>query len=241
MAEAWQSIETPWHLLVALHVYALTVAALTWLMVDARRRDRHSVVWAIATVLLGIFVLLPWLFVRRRYPVVNTLSTPMVGRVAAVALTLIVGVNVFTTAFKEFAFQVARVEGQAMSPTFHDQDRLIVNKLVYVTREPQVGEVVMMRYPRNPERNFIKRIVAAGGDTVRIENGRIYRNHQPLLEPFVVERNVSSDTWGPAVIPAGHYFVLGDKRNNSSDSRHWGFVPRDHVLGRAGWVWYRAN
>lgn len=128
-----------------------------------------------------------------------------------------------------------------MAPTFLDQDRLIVNKFVYVSGEPQIGEVVMLRYPVNPERSFIKGIIAAGGDTVRVENGQVYRNDEPLVEPFVAEGNASRDHWGPQIVPAGHYFVLGDKRNNSSGSRHWGFVPRHHIVGRAGFVWYRVK
>ena len=241
MADLWQFSDNPWPLVIALHVFALYVLAVAWLMIDATRRDRRSFVWGLSTVFFGLFVVVPWLVVRRRSPVVRSATTPVVMRAVALAMALVIGGDLGRSAFTRFGFQVARIEGQAMSPTLHDQDRLIVNKLIYVTGEPQVGEVVMLRYPVNPDRSFIKRIVAAGGDTVRIENGQVHRNDQLLAEPFVVEGNASRDDWGPQVVPEGHYFVLGDKRNNSSDSRHWRFVPRDHILGRAGWVWYRNN
>ncbi len=241
IADMRRFLDDPWLLVLALIVYTVHVLGLAWVMIDARRRDRRSVVWGLFTVFLGLVVLLPWVVVRRKYPVVRDVTASTVRRVAVLALILVASVDIVGTAFREFAFQVARVEGQAMSPTLQDQDRLIVNKLAYVTGEPQLGEIAMMRYPKDPTRSFIKRIIAAGGDTVRIENGQVYRNDEPLVEPFVTERNASRDDWGPQVVPEGHYFMLGDKRNNSSDSRHWGFVPRDHILGRAGWVWYRNN
>lgn len=241
MAETWPLSDNFFVLLIVMFLYAGYVLAVAWLMIDARRRDRRSAVWGFLTVFFGLFVLLPWLVVRRRHPVVRELTGATVGRITVLALVLVVGGYLARAAFTEFVFQFARVEGQAMSPTLHDQDRLIINKFTYVTGEPRVGEVVMMRYPVNPERSFVKRIIAAGGDTVRLENGRVYRNDQPLVEPFVVEGNASRDDWGPQVVPEGHYFMLGDKRNNSSDSRHWGFVPRDHIVGRASWVWYRLN
>ena len=239
MGQMGQITDNPLLLVLGLIVYAVNVLGLAWLMLDARRRDRRWMVWGLFTVFLGLVVLLPWFVIRRRYPVVRDVPTSTLRGVAALAFALVVIVNLAGTAIREFVFQVARVDGSAMSPTLHDQDRLLVNKLVYLSHEPQIGEVVMMRYPSDPTRSFIKRIIAGGGDTVRIENGQVYRNDQPLVEPFVAPDNASRDDWGPEVVPQDHYFMLGDRRNNSSDSRHWGFVPRDHILGRAGWVWYR--
>jgi signal peptidase I len=241
MLSSWHLSDNPWPLVIALHVYALHVLGVAWLMIDAKRRDCRSVVWGAFTLFFGLLVLLPWLVVRRRYPVVRPITRSGGARFVALAIALVVSADVGWTAFRELAFQVARIEGSAMSPTLRDQDRLIINKLAYQFGAPQVGDVVMMQYPKDPTRSFVKRIIAASGDTVRSENGQVYRNDTPLFEPFIAEENASRDDWGPQVVPEGHYFVLGDKRNNSSDSRHWGFVPRDHILGRAGVVWYRRR
>ena len=133
---------------------------------------------------------------------------------------------VYATLIVTFGFQVARVEGQSMAPTLADQDRLIVNKLAYRLGEPQRGDIVMLYYPLNPDKSFVKRVIAEEGDTVRIVDGRVYVNDVPMRDDYVPAEYRSHDDWGPQVIPEGYYFVMGDHRNNSSDSRHWGFVPK---------------
>ena len=137
-----------------------------------------------------------------------------------------------------FVFQVARVEGQSMAPTLEDQDRLIVNKLVYRIGEPRRGDIVMLYYPLNPEKSFVKRVIAEEGDTVRIVDGRVYVNDIPLKDDYVPSEFRSHDDWGPQVIPEGYYFVMGDHRNNSSDSRHWGMVPKKYIIGKVQLRWW---
>jgi signal peptidase I len=137
-----------------------------------------------------------------------------------------------------FGFQVARVEGQSMAPTLEDQDRLIVNKLVYRIGEPRRGDIVMLYYPLNPEKSFVKRVIAEEGDTVRIVDGRVYVNDIPLKDDYVPSEYRSHDDWGPQVIPEGYYFVMGDHRNNSSDSRHWGMVPKKYIIGKVQLRWW---
>ena len=102
-----------------------------------------------------------------------------------------------------FGFQVARVEGQSMAPTLEDQDRLIVNKLVYRIGEPRRGDIVMLYYPLNPDKSFVKRVIAEEGDTVRIVDGRVYVNDIPLHDDYVPAEYRSHDDWGPQVIPEG--------------------------------------
>jgi signal peptidase I len=137
-----------------------------------------------------------------------------------------------------FGFQVARVEGRSMAPTLEDQDRLIVNKLVYRIGEPRRGDIVMLYYPLDPNKSFVKRVIAEENDTVRIVDGRVYVNDVPLHDEFIPEEYRSHDDWGPQAIPEGYYFVMGDHRNNSSDSRHWGMVPKRYIIGKVQLRWW---
>ena len=151
----------------------------------------------------------------------------------------LVSAAVYATLIVTFGFQVARVEGQSMAPTLEDQDRLIVNKLAYRLHDPQVGDIVMLLYPEDPEKSFVKRVVAEPGDTIRSVDGRVYRNDVPLPDDFIPEEfRMLSDTWGPEVVPQGYYFVMGDHRNNSSDSRTWGLRAQEihHRQGPAALV-----
>jgi len=145
---------------------------------------------------------------------------------------------VYATLIVTFGFQVARVEGQSMAPTLADQDRLIVNKLAYRLRSPQVGDIVMLYYPLNPEKSFVKRIIAEENDTIRIVDGRVYRNEVLINDDYVPADYRSHDDFGPEVVPQGYYFVMGDHRNNSSDSRHWKFVPKKYIIGKVQLRWW---
>ena len=145
---------------------------------------------------------------------------------------------VYATLIVTFGFQVARVEGMSMAPTLQDQDRLIVNKLAYRIGDPKVGDIVMLYYPLKPEKSFVKRVIAEEGDQVRIVDGRVYRNDVLVDDSFVPAAYRSHDDWGPQLIPEGYYFVMGDHRNNSSDSRHWGFVPKKYIIGKVQLRWW---
>jgi signal peptidase I len=145
---------------------------------------------------------------------------------------------VYATIIVTFGFQVARVEGQSMVPTLEDQDRLIVNKLAYRLGAPRVGDVVMLYYPEDPDKSFVKRVVAEEGDTIRSADGKVYRNEVLLDDDFIPEEYKSHDTWGPYVVKRGYYFVMGDHRNNSSDSRAWGEVPKRYIIGKVQLRWW---
>ncbi len=160
------------------------------------------------------------------------------AREIVTGLQTLVSAAVYATLIVTFGFQVARVDGLSMAPTLEDHDRLIVNKLVYELGEPRPGDIVMLYYPLNPEKMFVKRVIAKEGDTVRIVDGKVYVNDQPLRDDYVPAEFRSHDDWGPQVVQQGYYFVMGDHRNNSSDSRHWGPVPKKYVVGKVKVRWW---
>ena len=132
-----------------------------------------------------------------------------------------------------FGFQVARVEGLSMAPTLEDQDRLIVNKLAYRIGEPRRGDIVMLYYPLNPDKSFVKRVIAEEGDSVRIVDGRVYVNGKFLVEDYVPGAYEDERSFPDSVVPADSYFVLGDHRSLSNDSRDFGAVPAGYIYGKA--------
>jgi signal peptidase I len=220
----------------------LYYAIVLWMLQDAVRRGRGWARWQLLLFFLSVLAIPVWLLRRRRWPVTVTIDRARQLKLAALAagivaasftLSPILG-SVVTT----HLFQVARVEGRAMSPTLDDQDRVVVDKRAYRSGEPAIGDIVMLRYPLDPRKTFVKRVIAFGGDDVRIANGVVFRNGDRVDEPYVLEANRSQDHWGPEAVPEDTYFVMGDRRNNSSDSRHWGVVPREHILGRVTTRWW---
>jgi signal peptidase I len=153
----------------------------------------------------------------------------------------LVSAAVYAVLIVTFGFQVARVEGQSMAPTLEDQDRLIVNKLVYRISEPRRGDIVMLYYPLDPEKSFVKRVIAEEDDTVRIVDGRVFVNDVPLKDDYIAPEFRSHDDWGPERIPEGYYFVMGDNRINSSDSRTWGMVPKKYIIGKIQIRWWPVD
>jgi signal peptidase I len=160
------------------------------------------------------------------------------GEEIVAGLRTLVSAAVYATLIVTFGFQIARVDGLSMAPTLEDHDRLIVNKLVYEWGEPRPGDIVMLYYPLNPEKMFVKRVIAKEGDSVRIVDGHVYVNDIPLHDDYVPEEFRSHDDWGPQIVQQGYYFVMGDHRNNSSDSRHWGFVPKKYIVGKVKVRWW---
>jgi signal peptidase I len=145
---------------------------------------------------------------------------------------------VYATFIVTFVGQAARVEGSSMLPTLHDQDRLIVNKLAYRWHIPEVGDIVMVASPQDPDLMLVKRVVAGPGDTLQSLDGRLYRNGSLVRDSFVPRAYRSDDTWGPETVPIGDYFVMGDHRNDSADSRMFGPVPEKYIIGKVEVRWW---
>lgn len=132
---------------------------------------------------------------------------------------------------RTFVVEVYRVDGTSMENTLHSNERVLVNKFVYRLRGPEPGEVVVFRYPLQPDRNFIKRVIAVEGQTVELRNGKVYVDGE--LFPEVETVRMTSANFGPFTVPEDSIFVLGDNRTNSEDSRIFGEVPLANVRGEA--------
>lgn len=128
-----------------------------------------------------------------------------------------------------------RVDGFSMEPTLHNGEFVIVNKMAYQFGEPKHGDVIVFRYPRDPDQEYIKRVIGLPGDRVRIINGEVYVNDERIEEPYIAAAPRYQSEWG---VPEGSLFVLGDNRNNSSDSHNWGPVAMEYVIGRALFIYW---
>ncbi len=142
-----------------------------------------------------------------------------------------------------FIYQPVKVEGTSMEPGLSDNERIFINKFTYKLNLGEVkrGDTVVFWYPRDTSKSYIKRVIGLPGDRVRIVDGQVYVNGAALNEDYVEERNRDLSTWqdGEEVtVPTNEYFVLGDHRNSSSDSRAWGFVPRANIYGKAVFVYW---
>jgi len=132
-----------------------------------------------------------------------------------------------------FLYQPVKVEGTSMMPSLDDQERIFVNKFVYKLEPIERGDIVVFRYPRDPSKSFIKRVIGVAGDHVRIAAGQVFVNGQLLQEDYVSEAYADQRSMGEVAVPAGSYFLLGDHRNMSNDSRDFGPVDSHFIYGKA--------
>lgn len=140
-----------------------------------------------------------------------------------------------------FLYQPVRVEGTSMLPELQDQDRLFINKFVYRFEKIERGDIVVFHYPRDPEKSYIKRVIALPGDNLRIDRGRVYVNGHLLDESYVPTQYKDLRSQEEEVIPMDEYFVMGDHRSISSDSREFGPVDRKLIYGKAAFVYWPAE
>lgn len=140
-----------------------------------------------------------------------------------------------------FLYQPVRVEGTSMQPELRDQDRLFIDKFFFRFENISRGDVVVFHYPRDPEKSYIKRVIALPGDSIFIDHGRVWVNNRPLDELYVPPRYRDSRSMPEMIIPPDEYFVMGDHRSISSDSRDFGPVDRDLIYGKATFIYWPAD
>lgn len=139
-----------------------------------------------------------------------------------------------------FILQPFYIPSGSMEPTLQIGDRIIVSKISYRFYEPDRGDIVVFKYPLDPKRDFVKRLIGKGGETVAIKNSKLYINGRQVPEDYL-PAGLEFDDFGPVKIPEGHYLMLGDNRNNSDDSRVWGPLPGELVVGKAVLVYWPLN
>ena len=132
-----------------------------------------------------------------------------------------------------FVAQAFRVQGTSMLPVLADSERIIVNKFVYRFRTIERGDVVVFWFPKDPSVSFIKRVVGLPGDTVELRRGVVYVNGQRIDESYVLSSFRDDESHEPVTVAKGYYYVLGDHRSSSNDSRSWGEVPEKYIYGKA--------
>jgi signal peptidase I len=201
----------------------------------------------------GIMVglILAWLVLRfaLKLPKTSVVLEYVESGLIAVLLALVI---------RTFLVQAFKIPSGSMESTLLVDDHLLVNKFLYGTRipftdkdflrfrDPRHGDIIVFRYPQNPRRDFIKRCIGVPGDTIEVKDKELYVNGQLQVEPYVLHRDLAvyprasgspRDNFGPVTVPADSYFMMGDNRDFSADSRFWGFLPRKLIKGKA-WVIY---
>lgn len=140
-----------------------------------------------------------------------------------------------------FLYQPVKVEGTSMAPLLSDQERIFINKFVYRFEPIERGDVVVFWYPLDRSKSFIKRVVGLPGETVELRAGRLYVNTKELREPYVPANYLDGSSYGPAMVPADSFFVMGDHRDSSNDSRVFGPVERKHIYGKAVFAYWPVD
>lgn len=134
---------------------------------------------------------------------------------------------------RSFIFEIILVDGSSMVPTLSDRDRVFVNKITYLFERPQHGDIIIFKTPEDNKSNYVKRLIGLPGDSIKIENGVVYLNGEPLDEPYIAAPPFND--YAEVVVPEDTFFALGDNRNDSKDSRdsHIGFISMKNLVGKA--------
>ncbi len=166
-------------------------------------------------------------------PAVPTPAAPKVLPVLSVWLRDLVISLAISAFIIVFLYQPVKVEGTSMMPCLQDQERIFVNKFVYRLEPIERGDIVVFRYPRDPSKSYIKRVIGVAGDHIRIDDGRVYVNGRQLNEDYVPPPYEDDRSYPDVVVPPHSFFVLGDHRSMSNDSRDFGPVKESFIYGKA--------
>jgi len=168
-----------------------------------------------------------WLSYKQNLKQINKVKYWFVDTVESIVVA-----GVMALIIRTYVLQTSIVPSGSMIPTLMINDRLFVNKFIYYFTDPERGDIVVFRSPMNDGKDYVKRCIGMPGDVLEVRHGVVYINNKELILPGI---NIQKDDsfFGPIFIPTGHYVMLGDNRSNSFDSRYWGFVKRDDVLGEA--------
>ncbi|MEW6448415.1 MAG: signal peptidase I [Bacillota bacterium] len=141
---------------------------------------------------------------------------------------------------RAFIFQPFYIPSGSMMPTLFQGDRIIVSKLSYRFHPPERGDIIVFRFPLNEKKNYVKRLIGLSGETVQLSDGKLFINGREIPEPYLPPNTYFAD-YGPVKVPENSFFMLGDNRMNSEDSRVWGFLDRRLIVGKAIILYWPPN
>lgn len=154
---------------------------------------------------------------------------------------------VLALVIRAFVVQAFKIPTGSMRPTLLEGDRLLVNKFIYKFKEPEQGDIIVFKFPGDEKKDFIKRLIAKGGQAVMIKDGNVHIDGKLVEEPFIIRgiTYYNKNPYGSAgkniKVPEGYYYVLGDNSASSRDSRYWGFVPQKNIIGKAFFLYWPLN
>ncbi|MDT3697909.1 MAG: signal peptidase I [Thermincola sp.] len=161
------------------------------------------------------------------------------GPVREVIESVVIAV-LLAVVIRVFLFQFFVIPSASMEPTLTEGDMIAANKIVYRFSEPKRGDIIVFKYPLDPKRDFVKRLIGLPGEKLQIKNSTLYINDKVTPEPYL-PKSLEFQDYGPVTVPKDKFFMMGDNRNDSLDSRSWGEMPRENIIGKASFIYWPIN